>query len=40
MGGNMCFVNVMNRLFVARFTRAAFGDVPPLASGVAKAEGE
>ena len=33
-------INVMNRLFAARFTRAAFGDVPPLASGVAKAEGE
>lgn len=33
-------INVMNRLFAARLTRAAFGDVPPLASGVAKAEGE
>lgn len=33
-------INVMNRLFAARFTRAAFGDVPPLASGLSKTRGE
>ena len=33
-------INVMNRLFATRFTRAAFGNVAPLASGLAEARGE
>lgn len=33
-------INVMNRVFSAGFTRVAFGDVPPLASGLAEARGE
>lgn len=33
-------INVMNRLFAVRFTRAAFGSLPPLASGLTEAKGE